>query len=175
MKRVLYIVLGLATLIVLPIAGEAIAPVAPKFDSEPAEVTVIDTAHEPITTPEPTPTAEPEPEPESELISLGTFTVTAYCPCEKCCGIWALNRPNGIVYTASGAEAIEGITVGADWDTIPAGTEIYIEGVGYRTVQDKPAQWIVERYEGRILDLFFKDHQAAWNFGKQELEVFIFP
>jgi len=107
------------------------------------------------------------------LISLGKFTVTAYCPCEKCCGKWALDRPDGIVYTASGAEAKEGITVGADWDTIPSGTEIYIEGIGERVVQDKPAGWIIKRYDGRILDLYFENHADAWNFGKQELEVFI--
>jgi len=52
-------------------------------------------------------------------------------------------------------------------------TEIYIEGIGERVVQDKPAGWIIKRYDGRILDLYFENHADAWNFGKQELEVFI--
>ena len=26
---------------------------------------------------------------EPEMESLGVFIVTAYCPCEKCCGIWS--------------------------------------------------------------------------------------
>lgn len=43
---------------------------------------------------------ETVPEPEPEWIDAAA---TAYCPCEICCGKWALNRPDGIVYTASGA------------------------------------------------------------------------
>jgi 3D (Asp-Asp-Asp) domain-containing protein len=113
---------------------------------------------------------EPEPEPEPELISLGKFTITAFCPCEVCCGKWS-NPDNPT--TASGAPAVEGVTVASDWLTLPKGTEIYIDGVGARTVQDKPAKWIVEKYEGKIIDLYFESHQDAWNFGKQELEVWV--
>ena len=43
---------------------------------------------------------ETVPDPEPERIEA---VATAYCPCERCCGSWALNRPDGIVYTASGA------------------------------------------------------------------------
>ena len=177
MKRIMHIILGLLITLILPIIGEAVAPVAPQ--PEPVEVQAttpkLEPTPTPTTSPENTkPTPEPEPvEQESELISIGTFTVTAYCSCEKCCGKWALDRPGGIVYTASGAEAKEGITVGADWDTIASGTEIYIEGIGWRTVQDKPAAWVIEKYDGRSLDLYFENHADAWNFGKQELEVFI--
>lgn len=46
---------------------------------------------------------ETVPEPEPEWIEA---VATAYCSCEICCGEWALNRPNGIVYTASGAAAV---------------------------------------------------------------------
>ena len=110
-----------------------------------------------------------EPE-EPELISLGTYTITAYCPCEICCGEWS-NPDNPT--TASGAPAIEGVTVASDWLTLPKGTEIYIDGVGSRTVQDKPAKWIVDKYDGKIIDLYFSDHKSAWNFGKQELEIWV--
>ena len=47
---------------------------------------------------------EPTTQPEEWIDAVAT----AYCPCEICCGIWALNRPDGIVYTASGAIAEEG-------------------------------------------------------------------
>ena len=113
-------------------------------------------------------TAVPVTEPVK--VSLGIFTVTAYCPCEKCCGKWS-NPENPI--TASGAQAVEGMTVGADWSTIPKGSKIYIEGVGARTVQDKPAKWIIGKYDGKILDLYFSSHDGALKFGKQELEVWI--
>lgn len=42
---------------------------------------------------------EPTTQPEEWIDAVAT----AYCPCEICCGKWALNRPDGIVYTASGA------------------------------------------------------------------------
>ena len=112
----------------------------------------------------------PEPTAAPELTYIGEFVVTAYCPCEICCGKWS--DPDNPL-TASGAPAIEGVTVGADWDTLPPGTVIYIEGVGQRTVQDKPAGWIVEKYGGHILDLYFAEHQDALEFGKQELKVWI--
>ena len=66
-----------------------------------------------------------------------TVTATAYCPCEKCCGVWAENRPNGIVYTASGAIAQEGVTIAADWDVYPPGTVLQVEGLGEYIVQDR--------------------------------------
>lgn len=124
-------------------------------------------------------TAEPTEEPESteqaepKKTYVGTFTVTAYCSCEICCGEYANNRPNGIVYTASGAEAEEGVTVGASWDVLPAGTHIEIEGLGERIVQDRPADWIVERYDGMIIDAYFEDHEAALEYGKQTVDVWI--
>ena len=50
-------------------------------------------------------TVEPEPE------YLGEFRITAYCSCEICCGKWAENRPDGIVYGASGEELVAGVSV----------------------------------------------------------------
>ena len=46
-------------------------------------------------------------EPFFYIEKIGSFDLTAYCSCEKCCGIWAKNRPmdeNGeqIVLGASG-------------------------------------------------------------------------
>lgn len=54
---------------------------------------------------------EPTTQPEEWIDAVAT----AYCPCEICCGKWELNRPDGIVYTASGAIAEEGVTIAADW------------------------------------------------------------
>lgn len=116
--------------------------------------------------------AEPvKEEPETEKTSLGTFTITFYCACETCCGKWS-NEENPL--TASGARAEAGVTVGADWETLPEGTEIEIEGLGRRTVQDKPAEWIIEKYDGRIIDVFCASHEEALKLGKQEAEVWIY-
>lgn len=95
------------------------------------------------------------------LESLGTYTVYAYCPCAKCCGQWS----GGL--TASGTVPEEGRTVAADWDVLPAGTEIYIEGVGWRVVEDTGAG-----INGQALDVYMASHGAALDFGVQGLEVY---
>lgn len=88
------------------------------------------------------------------------YTVTAYCPCVKCCG-----KSNGI--TASGIKAVEGVTVAMN-KSIPFGTKIYIDGVGERIVQDRGGA-----IKGNRIDLYFDSHQEALNFGRQTKEVII--
>lgn len=85
-----------------------------------------------------------------------TFTVTAYCPCEKCCGAYA----NG--YTATGAKATQGVTIAADPDVLPMGTEIDLDGHTY-TVQDTGGA-----IAGNRLDLYFDNHEDALRWGVQE-------
>lgn len=88
------------------------------------------------------------------------FTVTAYCPCPKCCGEWS----DGFTY--SGELAHEGVTVAADLNKYPLGTRLYIEGLGERIVQDRGGA-----INGNKLDVFFYNHEAALQFGRQELRV----
>lgn len=85
-----------------------------------------------------------------------TFTVTAYCPCEKCCGAYA----NG--YTATGAKATQGVTIAADPDVLPMGTEIELDGHTY-TVQDTGGA-----IAGNRLDLYFDSHEDALRWGVRE-------
>lgn len=96
-----------------------------------------------------------------ELVSLGVFRIYAYCPCERCCGQWS-GGP-----TASGVMPEEGRTVAADWDVLPVGTEVYIEGVGWRTVEDTGSG-----ITGHTLDLYMDSHQDALEWGIKEIEVF---
>lgn len=84
------------------------------------------------------------------------FTVTAYCPCEKCCGAYA----NG--YTATGEKAIQGVTIAADPDVLPMGTEIELDGHTY-TVQDTGGA-----IAGNRLDLYFDSHEDALRWGVRE-------
>lgn len=99
---------------------------------------------------------------------LGKYTITAYCGCEICCGDYALNRTKGVVYGASGVELQEGVSVAS---SLPFGTSLIIEGNKY-TVQDKTAEWIEDKYEGEIIDLYFENHLDALNFGKQVKDVY---
>ncbi len=105
--------------------------------------------------------AMPEPEPEwTEVVA------TAYCPCERCCGSYARNRPDGIVYTASGEVATAGVTIAADWTIYPPGTVVEIEGIGTRVVQDKGGA-----IKGQRIDIYFDDHAAALDFGRQTVKI----
>ena len=97
-----------------------------------------------------------------ELIPLGSFTVYAYCSCPRCCGQWS-GGP-----TASGTMPEEGRTIAADWDVLPTGTEIYLEGVGWRTVEDTGSG-----IAGDKLDLYMDSHEAALAFGVRELEIWM--
>ena len=95
-----------------------------------------------------------------EPVPIGTFEVTAYCPCEICCGAWA----DGIVYTGGYAE--EGRTIAVDPDIIPLGTVVEIDG------QRFIAEDIGGGSSGREIDLFFCSHEDARRYGRQKHEVY---
>ncbi|MEN6316709.1 MAG: hypothetical protein ABFD25_20930 [Clostridiaceae bacterium] len=105
---------------------------------------------------------------DPEMTSLGIYTITAYCPCPKCCGKWADKRPGGKVYGAAGVELEAGVSVAA-W--LPFDTEIIISGRRY-VVQDRTAEWIRKRYNGLIIDLYFDNHEEARSWGNPKMEVF---
>lgn len=99
--------------------------------------------------------------------SLGEFKITAYCSCEKCCGVWAENRPNGVVYTASGEKAEAGKTIAVDTSVIPFGTDVKIGDTIY-TAQDTGSA-----VKGNVIDVYYDSHEEALNHGAkyQEVEV----
>lgn len=118
----------------------------------------------------PTPEVSFEPVEPVNLVYLGEFRVTAYCSCEICCGQWAENRPDGIVYGASGEELVAGVSCASP---LPFGTVLEIEGVGTYIVQDRTASWVVDKYGENIVDIYFDDHQAALEFGLQYRNVYM--
>lgn len=100
-------------------------------------------------------------------VSLGEFKLTAYCSCEKCCGIWAYDRPNGIVYGAIGEELKEGYSIAVDPSVIPYKTEVIIDGITYK------AQDCGGAIKGNRIDVYFEDHDDALDFGVQYKEIFV--
>lgn len=86
------------------------------------------------------------------------FEATGYCNCSKCCG-----KSDGI--TATGVQATSR-TVAADWNVLPPGTEVHIEGIGYRVVEDRGGG-----IKGNKLDVWFPSHQEAWKYGRRQVEV----
>lgn len=92
----------------------------------------------------------------SETIQM---EVTAYCPCEKCCGRWA----DG--HFADGSP-VGGKAIAADTSIYPFGTTFNVPGYGVAVVKDRGGA-----IKGNRLDLYFSTHQAALNWGRQTIEV----
>ncbi|MDL2254053.1 hypothetical protein LJC49_08325 [Ruminococcaceae bacterium OttesenSCG-928-I18] len=85
-----------------------------------------------------------------QLEYVGEYYATAYC-CERyphICG------GNGV--TASGTVPTPGLTCAADWNVLPPGTWLYIEGVGLRRVEDSGSA-----IKGKRLDIAVDTHQNA--------------
>lgn len=106
-----------------------------------------------------------------EMIYYGKCTLTAYTleECEKPI------TSGGYGITAIGKKTIVGITAAADWDNLPPGTQIFIEGLGIRIIEDRGGG-----IQGDEIDVYFGDPQEdsrarkeALIFGRQEREVWI--
>lgn len=101
---------------------------------------------------------------------IGTFRATAYCPCVKCCGIWSEEHPDRgedyVQRTSSGTIPQEGRTIAADWDVLPEGSEVILNGHTY-VVEDTGGA-----VKGNAIDIFFESHEAAVAFGVQEVDLY---
>lgn len=103
---------------------------------------------------------------KSEDITYIQFKVTAYCSCEKCCGVWAINRPEGKVYGAAGKELVAGYSVAVDRELYEFGTKfVDKDGNEYKAADVGGA------VKGNHLDLYMSDHQEALNWGVKTLEL----
>ena len=89
--------------------------------------------------------------------------VTAYCPCEKCCG------KNSERKTASGHRIQRGDTFVAADKRYPFGTEIIVPGYN----NSKPVKVLDRGYaiRGNRMDVFFDSHQKAREWGVKYLPV----
>jgi 3D (Asp-Asp-Asp) domain-containing protein len=101
-----------------------------------------------------------EPQNQWQAIQM---CVTAYCPCEKCCG------QSADWITASGHKIQPGETFVAADKRYAFGMEMIIPGYN----NDKPVK-VLDRggaIHGDRLDLFFTSHQQALNWGVKSLPV----
>lgn len=148
------------------------APIESKSDDEESSSESTDTKSSQVeeTTPSSDDTNEPEETTVEETKSnssesdssgsntyLGSFKMTAYCSCSKCCGSWAGGA------TASGTTPTAGRTVAMGG--IPFGTKLLINGNVY-TVEDRGTAY------GHV-DVFMGSHSQALSFGMQYADVYI--
>ena len=94
-----------------------------------------------------------EESPEAELEYLGTFEMTAY--------EWTGNP------CANGNYPEVGYTVACN--SLPLGTTVYIEGVGYRVVEDRGAEW----HGSNWMDLYLGDVDSCYEWGVRSVDVYI--
>lgn len=160
------LLMGLAMGFVFGRCSAIVREPAPDATIEQDQLTAVtpDVTLEPVETPLVEESVEPEP------VLLGSFRITAYCSCEKCCGEWAKNRPNGIVYGAAGVELKAGVSCASP---LPLGTVVEVEGLGEYIVQDRPAQWVIDKYGENQIDIYFDNHEAASAFGLKQLNVYL--
>lgn len=95
-------------------------------------------------------------------------TVTAYCPCAKCCGKYA----DGVTSTGRDAYKTRGVAV--DPKIIPYGSQITIPGAGTFVADDTGGAMRQATKRGEVhIDLRFDDHQKALVWGRQHLDIII--
>ena len=106
------------------------------------------------------PSESSEPSDPYVLESIGTFKLTAYCPCTACSGPWGNNTDSGVI-------AQPNHTVAVDKSVITYGTKLYINGIVY-TAEDCGSS-----VKGNIIDIFFNTHEEVDEFGLQYAEIYI--
>ncbi len=89
---------------------------------------------------------------------VGQCKVTAYCPCEECCGKWA----DGL--TATGIPAGPGI-VAVDPERIPLGSTVVIDGQKYLAADT--------RVTGMHVDVCLADHASTVEHGVRMAHVWV--
>ena len=90
---------------------------------------------------------------DESLEYIGTFDMTAYewtgSPC------------------ANGNYPTVGYTVACN--SLPLGTTVYIEGVGYRVVEDRGAEWHGDWW----MDLYLGDVDSCYAWGVRSVDVYV--
>ena len=99
---------------------------------------------------------------EYELVYLGEFKITYYCDMryDYIC--------SGTGITASGKPTETSWTAAADWDVLPKGSIVYINGIGFREIQD-----VGGSVNGKHIDVLVERHQDALDLGVKYEGVWI--
>jgi len=93
------------------------------------------------------------------------MTVTAYCPCRKCCG----KHADGVTASGRSVKTNGGRFVAADTRVLPMFTKVAIPG--YNGGKAVPVLDVGGAIKGNRLDVFFATHQQARNWGVRKLKV----
>lgn len=89
-----------------------------------------------------------------------SYKLTGYCSCYSCSEGWGTT-------TVSGRKAKANHTIAADLAVLPLYTEVYIEGMGIYTVEDKGGG-----VSGRHIDVYCNKHSQCYSI-KSNAKVFV--
>jgi len=108
--------------------------------------------------------SQPADKPRSKWLMV---KVTAYCPCKICCGRWADGK------TAYNRDAFKA-GVAVDPKVIPLGSHLDIPG--YDRGPNGNGSWILaddvgNSIKGKHIDIRFKTHQEALDWGSKYLKI----
>ena len=70
--------------------------------------------------------------------------------------------------TATGTKARLGVCA-SDWEVLPVGTLLYVDGYGFCTVEDRGG-----KVKGKHIDLFFNSYNEAKQWGMKKKKILIF-
>jgi 3D (Asp-Asp-Asp) domain-containing protein len=94
--------------------------------------------------------------------------VTAYCPCELCCGQYA----DGITSTGKDASTV-GLAV--DPRIIPYGSKVDIGGIVVKA-DDTGSAMLGRSADGAVrVDLRLANHYRALQWGRREMTILVYP
>ncbi|MBP3361036.1 MAG: 3D domain-containing protein [Clostridia bacterium] len=94
-------------------------------------------------------------------VYLGTFKITHYCSCEKCCGSYGNS-------TAWAGEIVPGFTIAVDPSVIPKLSSVYIDGYGVRRAEDCGGA-----IKGNKIDVAVSNHSEALKLGVVYKDVWL--
>ena len=108
---------------------------------------------------------------EAALLSAATrldnVTVSHSCTCSTCCG-----KSDGI--TASGRQAVPGVSVAVDTDVIPMGADVLVD-YGDGVIHYYHADDTGSAVQGNHIDLCMESHEAALQAGIRTATVYYIP
>ena len=103
----------------------------PVATEAPTAAPTVPPTEPPTTAPATDPPVEASSGSGSNLTYLGTFRITHYCHCTKCCGVWGSDDPNYPAHGASGLPLVSDYSVAVYVPQIPYGTRLLINGREY--------------------------------------------
>lgn len=167
-STVLVLILGFGLLISVAKVDKAdtrdVVPAKVKFVTMEPEPSVEPTI-KPTTKPTVKPTKKPKKPKKRKktkvkpLRNIGTYMLTAYCPCRECSGHYGNN-------TATGVKAKANHTIAVDPEVIPYGTVLWIKGKRY------VAEDCGGAVKGNHIDIYFDTHAEVMEFGKKYADVY---